>query len=65
MTIDLDRDGDEDLVCLTMNGGVRFIENQGGNSNQHLEVVIRADEDGKQRPRERCNMHGVGSLIEL
>lgn len=63
--IDIDRDGDDDLACLTSDGAVRFIENQGGNANQHLEVVIRADEDGKQRPRERCNMHGVGSLIEL
>jgi len=65
VAIDFDRDGDDDLACLTIDGGVRLIENQGGNSNQHLEVVIRADEDGKQRPRERCNMHGVGSLIEL
>lgn len=63
--IDIDRDGDDDLACLTSDGTVRFIENQLGNANQHLEVVIRADEDGKQRPRERCNMHGVGSLIEL
>ena len=62
---DIDRDGDDDLACLTNDGTVRFIENQEGNANQHLEVVIRADEDGKQRPRERCNMHGVGSLIEL
>ena len=63
--IDIDRDGDDDLACLTSDGTVRLIENQQGNANQHLEVVIRADEDGKQRPRERCNMHGVGSLIEL
>jgi len=63
--IDVDRDGDDDLVCLTNDGAVHFVENQGGNANQHLEVVIRADEDGKQRPRERCNMHGVGGLIEL
>ncbi len=63
--IDLDRDGDDDLACLTDLGAVHFVENQGGNANHHLEVVIRADEDGKQRPRERCNMHGVGALIEL
>lgn len=62
---DIDRDGDDDLACLTSDGTVRFLKNQEGNTNQHLEVVIRADEDGKQRPRERCNMHGVGSLIEL
>lgn len=65
VVMDFDRDGDDDLVCLTSDGAMHFVENQGGSSNQHLEVVIRADEDGKQRPRERCNMHGVGSLIEL
>ena len=65
IVIDIDQDGDDDLACLTSGGAVRFIENQGGNVNQHLEVVIRADEDGKQRPRERCNMHGIGGLIEL
>ncbi len=65
IVMDFDRDGDDDLVCLTNAGAAHYFENQGGNSNQHLEVVIRADEDGKQRPRERCNMHGVGSLIEL
>ncbi len=63
--IDIDRDGDDDLACLTNDGAVQFIENQGGSNNQHLEVVIRADEDGTQRPRERCNMHGIGGLIEL
>ncbi len=63
--IDIDRDGDDDLACLTTDGVVQFIENQGGSDNQHLEVVIRADEDGTQRPRERCNMHGIGGLIEL
>ena len=65
VALDVDRDGDEDLVCLNANGSLQFLDNQGGNANQQLEVVIRADEDGKQRPRERCNMHGVGSLIEL
>ncbi|MCY2986036.1 MAG: VCBS repeat-containing protein [Planctomycetota bacterium] len=63
--MDLDRDGDEDLVCLSTGGEARFVENVGGNTNQHLEVVIRADEGGQQTARERCNMHGVGSLIEL
>ena len=65
VTIDFDLDGDEDLACLTKDGAVHWIVNQGGNTSQHLVAVIRADEDGKQRPRERCNMHGVGSLIEL
>ncbi len=65
IALDTDRDGDEDLLCLSSDGQIRLIENSGGNTNQRVEVVIRADEDGQQRPRERCNMHGVGSLIEL
>ncbi len=65
VVMDIDRDGDDDLLSLKADGVVQLFENQGGNANQHLEVVIRADEDGKQRPRERCNMHGVGSLIEI
>ncbi|XZE45999.1 FG-GAP-like repeat-containing protein [Pirellulaceae bacterium SH467] len=62
---DIDTDGDDDLVLLTANGQLLLLENKDGNRNRRIEVVIRADEDGKQRPRERCNMHGVGSLIEL
>lgn len=62
---DLDRDRDEDLMYLLADGRVAWSENVDGNKNQQLDVVIRADEDGKQRPRERCNMHGVGSMIEL
>lgn len=65
VVMDLDRDGDDDLVCLSASGEARFVENMDGNANQHLEVVIRADEGGTQTARERCNMHGVGSLIEL
>ena len=65
VVMDSDRDGDDDLVCLSATGEVRFLENLDGNLNQHLDVVIRADEGGQQKPRERCNMHGVGSLIEL
>ncbi|MEQ1828358.1 MAG: VCBS repeat-containing protein [Pirellula sp.] len=63
--LDIDRDGDDDLVVLRSDGAVHWHENVNGNKNNYLEVVIRADEDGKQTPRERCNMHGVGSLIEL
>ena len=65
VTMDFDRDGDDDVVCLTQSGVVKHLENQGGNANQHLELVIRADEDGKQDARQRCNMHGVGGLIEI
>jgi tetratricopeptide (TPR) repeat protein len=62
---DIDRDGDDDLIVLDSDSRLQWLENNGSNANNYLEVVIRADEDGKQTPRERCNMHGVGSLIEL
>lgn len=62
---DIDSDDDDDLVLLSNSGKLFLAENLDGNRNHRLEVVIRADEDGTQRPRQRCNMHGVGSLIEL
>jgi hypothetical protein len=65
IAMDLDLDQDLDLVCLESSGRLRCFDNVGGNSNASLELVIRADEEGSQRPRERCNMHGVGSLVEL
>ncbi len=65
VALDADQDGDLDLVCLGGSGKLQLLENVGGDANQHLELVIRADEDGLQRPRERTNMHGVGSLVEL
>ncbi|MFO0941426.1 MAG: VCBS repeat-containing protein [Pirellulales bacterium] len=65
IVIDIDSDNDEDLVALTEDGKLTLLKNQDGNKQQQLEVVLRADEDGSQRPRERCNMHGVGSLLEL
>lgn len=65
VAVDVDEDGDDDLICLGRDGQLHFFENRGGNDNQHLELVVRADEDGQQFPRQRCNMHGVGSLIEL
>ncbi len=65
VAIDIDADNDDDLVALGSDGQVSILRNVVGNKNQQLIVVLRADEDGSQRPRERCNMHGVGSLIEL
>ena len=63
--LDADRDGDIDFISLDAQGTLHLWDNVGGNADQQLELVIRADEDGKQRPRERTNMHGVGSLVEL
>ncbi len=65
VSIDVDHDQDLDLICLDSQGKLQLLDNRGGNANQYLELVIRADEDGKQRPRERSNMHGVGSLVEV
>ncbi len=65
LVIDIDSDNDEDIISLTEDGKLSLLKNQDGNKQQQLEVVLRADEDGSQRPRERCNMHGVGSLLEL
>ncbi len=65
VAIDIDADNDDDLVALGSDGQVSILRNVDGNKNQQTIVVLRADEDGSQRPRERCNMHGVGSLIEL
>lgn len=65
VTLDFDEDGDDDLVGLGSQGQLLPYKNVDGNKNQQLAIVLRADEDGSQRPRERCNMHGVGCLIEL
>lgn len=65
VAIDIDADNDDDLVALGSDGQLSILRNVDGNKNQQMIVVLRADEDGVQRPRERCNMHGVGSLIEL
>lgn len=60
---DSDRDGDQDLVVLT-DGKLKLIENEGGNANHSIDIRLRAEEV-VQRTRERCNMHGVGNLLEL
>jgi len=61
--VDLDQDGDEDLILLS-DGQVQLVTNEGGNKNNWIDVRLRAEEIA-QTPRERCNMHGVGSLLEL
>ena len=60
---DLDADGDQDLVVLS-GGAIQIFSNEGGNANGWVDLVIRAEAE-PQNARERCNMHGVGSLIEL
>lgn len=60
---DADDDGDQDLLLFSA-GTVLLARNDGGNANHWIDVRLRAEEFA-QFPRERCNMHGVGSLLEL
>ena len=64
-TADIDADGDIDLVVICENS-VEVLINNGGNANNWIDIPIRA-EDAKQaqKPNERVNIHGVGSLLEL
>ena len=64
-TADIDSDGDVDLVVVCENS-VEVLINEGGNANNWIDIPIRA-EDAKQaqKPNERVNIHGVGSLLEL
>jgi len=62
---DVDGDGDLDIVALKK-AGIAFLVNEGGNTHKSLRLPIRA-EDAKeaQRPNERVNILGIGSLVEL
>ena len=64
-TADVDSDGDIDLIVVC-NDSVEVLINEGGNANNWVDIPIRA-EDAKQaqKPNERVNIHGVGSLLEL
>ncbi|MCU0711489.1 MAG: hypothetical protein MUC43_05485 [Pirellula sp.] len=63
--LDFDSDRDDDLIALSEKGELIWLRNQDGNKNHQLEIVLRADEDGSQAARARCNMHGVGSVLEI
>lgn len=62
---ELNQDGGIDL-CVACKGSVEVLTNKGGNANNWIDIPIRA-EDAKeaQKPSERVNIHGVGSLLEL
>lgn len=62
---DFDSDGDIDLIVVCEDS-VEVLINEGGNANNWIDIPIRA-EDAKQaqKPNERVNIHGVGSLLEL
>ena len=61
---DLDGDGDIDLLVVQADRPVWY-SNDGGNQNDWIDVVARADENPEQYPNLRTNMHGIGSLLEL
>jgi hypothetical protein len=60
---DLDHDGDLDVLFETDARLVLYL-NDGGNANHWLSTSLGGDREA-QRPRERVNMHGIGSLAEL
>ncbi len=64
-TVDIDSDGDLDLI-LACENSVEVLINEGGNANNWIDIPIRAEEAKQaQKPNERVNIHGVGSLLEI
>lgn len=62
---DIDSDGDIDLVFVCEES-VEVLINEGGNANNWIDIPIRAETAQQaQKPNERVNIHGVGSLLEL
>jgi tetratricopeptide (TPR) repeat protein len=53
---DYDLDGDSDLIVSMVNGGLRYIQNDGGNSNHQLKVRLLGN---------RSNASGLGVKIEI
>lgn len=60
---DLDADGDLDLVIVA-DGKLKLYQNEGGNANGWVRVALHGQEIVKN-PEQKCNIHGVGSLMEL
>ena len=60
---DIDGDGDLDLAILA-NGKLDLRINAGGNANNWLRIALHGQEI-VEHAEQRCNIHGVGSLMEL
>jgi hypothetical protein len=60
LALDVDRDGDLDLV-LEDGGKTRVFSNEGGNANGWLDVTLQGLPAGSQK----VNRAGVGSLVEV
>lgn len=64
-TTDFDDDGDMDIVLTLASGDLRILINNGGETNQWVDVVARAVGNDDQFPSRRVNMHAIGSVIEI
>lgn len=62
---DLDQDGDLDLLLVTTEGSLAELINEGGDSNQWIEVVPRAIGEDPQFQSNRVNMHATGAVLEV
>ncbi len=60
-SLDIDRDGDMDLVGLDHRGCIRAWRNDGGNSNHWLRVELK----GLRIAGSKNNLEGIGSKIEV
>lgn len=63
--VDFDHDGDLDLISSTSEGRLQLLINDGGNTNNWLDVVVRGKPDDPQFPSNRVNLHGIGTLLQL